>query len=213
MAGITTDTPDPEFGVIDRDPKTGEPTGYLSETAMRLIGLLVGRPDEDAWYRSISRSLDQIRAYGTTSIVDMAVGPEILAAYRRLEEEGNLNFRVAATIALNDYQAEFTTAEESEAVLAKRDELETPLIKIGLKYWADGAPLSKTALLVEPYSDDPSTYGEMTIGEKELERIVQAHKDGIQVRMHATGDGTTRKLLDTIEKARTEDPKQDRSRQ
>jgi predicted amidohydrolase YtcJ len=207
MAGITKDTPDPEFGVIDRDPKTGEPTGYLSETAMRRIGLLVGRPDEDAWYRSISRSLDQIRAYGTTSIVDMAVGPEILAAYKRLEEEGKLNFRVAATIALNDYQAEFTTAEESEAVLAKRDEMETPLIKIGLKYWADGAPLSKTALLVEPYSDDPSTYGEMTIGEKELERIVQAHKDGLQVRMHATGDGTTRKLLDTIEKARAEDPK------
>jgi predicted amidohydrolase YtcJ len=207
MAGITKDTPDPEFGVIDRDPKNGEPTGYLSETAMSLVGVLVGRPDTDAWYRSITRSLDQIRPYGTTSIVDMAVGPESLEAYKRLEDEGKLNVRVAATIALNDYQAEFTTREESEAVLAKRDELGTPLIKLGLKYWADGAPLSKTALLVEPYSDDPSTHGEMTIGEAQFDRIVQAHKNGTQVRMYSTGDGTTRKLLDTIEKARTEDPK------
>ena len=38
LAGITKDTPDPEYGVIDRDPKTGEPTGYLSEAAMGLIG-------------------------------------------------------------------------------------------------------------------------------------------------------------------------------
>jgi len=205
-AGITKDTPDPEFGVIDRDPETGEPTGYLSETAMSLIGVLVGRPDTDAWYRSIVRSLNQIRPYGTTSIVDMGVGPESLEAYRRLEQEGKLNMRVAASIALNDYQAEFTTREESEAVLAKRDELETPLIKIGLKYWADGAPLSKTALLLEPYSDDPSTHGEMTMGEAQFERIIKANQDGVQVHLHSTGDGTTRKLLDVIEKARAENP-------
>lgn len=207
MAGITKETPDPEFGVIDRDPETGEPTGYLSETAMALIGVLVGRPDTDAWYRSLVRSLNQIRAYGTTSIVDMAVGPEILEAYRRLDREGQLNMRVAASIALNDYQAEFTTREESEALLAKRKGLETPLIKIGLKYWADGSPLSKTALLVEPYSDDPSTKGEMTIGDAQFGRIAKAHQEGMQVRLHSTGDGTTRKLLDVIAKARAEAPK------
>ena len=207
MAGITKDTPDPEFGVIDRDPKTGEPTGYLSETAMSLIGVLVGQPDEDAWYRSIVRSLHQIRAYGTTSLIDMATGDDIVAAYRRLEKEGKLNMRVDACVALNDYQAEFTTPERSEAVLAKHKELDTPLIDINLKYWADGSPLSKTALLIEAYSDDPSTHGEMTIGPAQFERIIKAHKDGMQVRLHSTGDGTTRRLLDLIEKARAADPK------
>ena len=49
---------------------------------------------------------------------------------------------------MNDYQAEFTTPERSEAVLAKHKELDTPLIDINLKYWADGSPLSKTALLI-----------------------------------------------------------------
>jgi predicted amidohydrolase YtcJ len=115
--------------------------------------------------------------------------------------------RVDACVALNDYQAEFTTPERSEAVLAKHKELDTPLIDINLKDWADGSPLSKTALLIEAYSDDPSTHGEMTIGPAQFERIIKAHKDGMQVRLHATGDGTTRTLLNLIEKARAADPK------
>lgn len=207
MAGITSDTPDPNFGTIDRDPDTGEPTGYLSEMGMYAVGKLVKRPDVDANYRGISRALDQIRAYGTTSIVDMFIGPNGLEAYRRLEQEGKLNMRVDGAVALNDYQSEATTEEESEAILARHAELDTPLFDVNLKYWADGTPLSKTALLVEPYSDDPSTRGEMTIGERQFERIKQAHRDGIQVRLHATADGTTRKLLDVIEDARAEDPK------
>ncbi len=115
--------------------------------------------------------------------------------------------RVDAAVALNDYAAEATTEEEPEALLARRSEFHSPLIDISLKYWADGTPLSKTALLVEPYADDPSTRGEMTIGERQFERIKQAHRDGIQVRLHSTGDGTTRKVLDVIEEAHAKDPK------
>jgi len=207
LAGITKDTPDPEYGVIDRDPKTGEPTGYLSEAAMGLIGKLVERPDVDANYRGISRALDQIRAYGTTSIVDMFVGPNALEAYWRLEKEGKLRMRVDGAVVLNDYAAEATTEEESEALLARRSEFDSPLIDIGIKYFADGTPLSKTALLVEPYADDPSTRGQMTIGERQFERIKRAHRDGIQVRFHSTADGTTRKLLDVIEEAQAKAPK------
>ena len=115
--------------------------------------------------------------------------------------------RVDGAVALNDYAAEATTEEESEALLARRSEFDSPLIDINLKYWADGTPLSKTALLVEPYTDDPSTRGEMTIGERQFERIKQAHRDGIQVRLHSTADGTTRKLLDVIEEAQAKHPK------
>ncbi len=207
LAGITKDTPDPEFGTIDRDPKTGEPTGYLSETAMGLIGKLVKRPDVDANYRGISRALDQIRAYGTTSLVDGLIGPNSLEAYQRLEKEGKLNMRVDAAVNLNDFQAEATTVEESEAIIARRSEFDSPLIDIGIKYFADGTPLSKTALMVEPYTNDPSTRGAMTIGARQLERIKQAQREGIQVMMHSTTDGTTRKLLDVIEEARAKDPK------
>lgn len=207
LAGITKDTPDPEFGVIDRDPETGEPTGYLSESAMGLVGSMVKLPDVDANYRGLKRSLAQIRAYGTTSLVDMLAGPNGLEAYLQLEKEGNLGMRVDAAMILNDYAAEASTEKASEAVLARRLEFDSSLINISIKYIADGTPLSKTALLVEPYSDDQSTHGQMTLGERQFERIRQAHRDDIQVRFHSTTDGTTRKLLDVIEEARAEDPK------
>ena len=206
LAGITKDTPDPEFGSIDRNPITGEPTGYLSETAMGLIGKFVKRPDVDANYRGISQALEAIRSYGITSIVDALIGPNSLEAYRKLEEEGKLNMRVDAMINFNDFQIEATTVEESEALIARRSELKTPLIDIGIKYFADGTPLSYTALMVEPYHNDSSTHGSMTIGPKQLEHIKWAHSEGIQVMAHATTDGTTRTLLDAIEQAQTNHP-------
>ena len=33
LAGITKDTPQPKYGFIEKYPQTGEPTGYLAETA------------------------------------------------------------------------------------------------------------------------------------------------------------------------------------
>ncbi|MGI9329293.1 MAG: amidohydrolase [Gammaproteobacteria bacterium] len=204
LAGISKDTPDPEFGAIDRDPETGEPTGYVSETAMMLIGKLVERPDVDANYRAISRAMDEIRAYGNTSVIDMLVGPNGVAAYQQLERDGKLNMRANLAVPMNDYQAEATTEEESEALIARRDEINSPLLNVSIKFFADGTPFSQTALMVEPYADDPTTRGEMTIGERQFARIKQAQREGVQVRMHATTDGTTRTLLDVIEEARAE---------
>lgn len=205
LAGITRDTPDPDYGVIDRDPKTGEPTGYLSEAAMFLIGQHVRRPDVAANYRAINRALEQIRAFGTTSLIDMLVGPNSLEAYRKLERDNKLNMRVVAAITMNDYQGEATSEKESEEILARRAELDSPLIDISMKYFADGTPLSRTALLLAPYADDPTTHGEMTIGPRQFDRIKQAHREEIPVRMHSTGDGTTSRLLDVIAEAREED--------
>src|SRR3990172_7336392 len=41
LAGITRDTPDPEGGVIERDPSTGEATGTLRESATGLVAAVL----------------------------------------------------------------------------------------------------------------------------------------------------------------------------
>lgn len=51
LAGITRDTPDPPNGVIVKDPKTGEPTGHLKESAARLINAVIP-PRTDAEKRA-----------------------------------------------------------------------------------------------------------------------------------------------------------------
>lgn len=209
MAGITKATPDPEFGVIDRDPKTGEPTGYLSETAMGLVAKHVVRPSEEAFYNGISKALDEVRAYGTTSITEMLVGENALKAYKRLDEEGKLNVRVRAAIAFNDYAVDQLTNEEAYDLLERTDEFtSTHLNSKNLKYWADGSPVSGTSILVEPYLADSTNYGKMTIGQKQFDHIIEAHKNGVQIHAHSIGDGTTRIMLDLIEKARKEAPQE-----
>ncbi|MED4203313.1 amidohydrolase [Neobacillus mesonae] len=46
IAGIDKNTPDPEGGTIDRDPKTGEPTGILHEfSAQNLVINVLPQPD------------------------------------------------------------------------------------------------------------------------------------------------------------------------
>jgi len=209
LAGITKETPDPEFGAIDRDLVTSEPTGYLSETAVGLVGRFVQGPDGEAFYRGTSRALERIRAYGITSIIDMAAGREVIMAYRRLEDEGKLNLRVRAAIPLNDYAAEQITTEEAEALLTSRSQYSSRLVNVdNLKYWADGTPFSHTSLLIEPYTDRPETKGDMTIGEKQHSRMLDAHDEGIQIHLHSVGDGTTRQLLDWIADAQARKPRE-----
>jgi predicted amidohydrolase YtcJ len=45
LAHITKDTPNPDNGIIVRDPKTGEATGALKESAHRLVGNVIPVPN------------------------------------------------------------------------------------------------------------------------------------------------------------------------
>jgi predicted amidohydrolase YtcJ len=56
MAGIDADTPDPDGGHIVRDPETGEPTGLLLETAVRLVVPLALEDYDDA---ALAAELDE----------------------------------------------------------------------------------------------------------------------------------------------------------
>jgi predicted amidohydrolase YtcJ/ketosteroid isomerase-like protein len=208
LAGITKDTPNPNFGVIDRDPDTGEATGYLSETAIRLINKHIPRPDAETHYRAIAKALPVISSWGTTSFVDMGLNEETLMAYRRLEDEGKLNFRVSAAIPLNDPDGGTIPPEEAMTLLSNRAKYASQLVKTeALKVWADGMPFSKTSLLLEPYTDTPDTHGEMAVGPEQFEYMTQRHAEGIQLNIHTTGDGTTREMLNLIERAREQYPK------
>lgn len=52
----------------------------------------------------------------------------------------------------------------------------------GVKEFADGSLGSRTALMWEPYSDDPSSTGTRTVDMAQLrERAAKAHAAGLQV--------------------------------
>ncbi|MHC4783782.1 MAG: amidohydrolase [Planctomycetota bacterium] len=212
LAGINADTPQPASGVIGKDPNTGEPTGYLADGGMTDVMKLIPQPTLDQWKQSIRDSQEVFHSFGITSITDAAAGNrETLDAYNSLEAEGGLKMRVDYVIILNDYMADIV---EPLAVIADREQYSTRLLDPGrAKIGADGVPISGASLLLEPYTNNPDSYGKMVVSEEQLTELMDTAGQGMQLMIHAIGDGTIRKALDTIEAAREKYPENTRPAQ
>ena len=93
MAGITRDgPPDPPGGVIDRDPRTGGPTGILRESAMYLVSRLIPAPSRDRKVEALRAAAFEAAAHGITAVGDIpSLGD--LPAYEALAGEPDLPTR------------------------------------------------------------------------------------------------------------------------
>ena len=73
LAGIHRDTPDPVYGVIDRDTDTGEPTGLLLEMDDYLEGVVPPLSQEEV-YAGVRLFNEQCLSLGITSLQDATPG-------------------------------------------------------------------------------------------------------------------------------------------
>lgn len=68
LAGITRHTPDPPGGIVEKDPQTGEPTGVLKETAMRLMAGVLPEASRDERLQAIRDAIGEAHRLGVTSV-------------------------------------------------------------------------------------------------------------------------------------------------
>jgi predicted amidohydrolase YtcJ len=197
MAGIDKDTPDPDGGVIERDPNTHEPTGILRENAQALINRVIPAPDFGMCKEAIAHVIPYLHQLGITGIHDC--GDEVsfgVADNQELLTEDNLDLRICEMIPLHNLDAAIK--------LGIRTGFGNARLRIGpLKVFVDGALGSGTAALLEPYLDNPDNLGVCAITEEELtDIIIRASKSGISVAAHAIGDRAVRMALDALEKSK-----------
>lgn len=64
LAGIARDTKDPPNGRIDRDPKTGEPSGALQEFAMEMVAKFLPPPSRDALDGALTYAIKYFNGVG-----------------------------------------------------------------------------------------------------------------------------------------------------
>ncbi|HVE81633.1 MAG TPA: amidohydrolase family protein, partial [Myxococcales bacterium] len=96
IAGIDGNTPDPKGGQIDRDPKTGQPTGVLRDAAVTLVRRKFP-PVPGAEYREgLRRALAMANRFGITSLMEAAADQAILEQYLAADRAGELTARVVA---------------------------------------------------------------------------------------------------------------------
>ncbi|GAB4537644.1 MAG: amidohydrolase [Anaerolineae bacterium] len=84
------------------------------------------------------------------------------------------------------------------------------LPRIGGCILLDGDIGPHTAALSEPYADDPACYGTLYHTQEEINAFVlKAHRAGLQVAMHAVGDGAVEQALHAYEAALAAHPRDD----
>jgi predicted amidohydrolase YtcJ len=204
LAGITKDTKDPEGGVIVRDPRSGEPTGALKESARELVKARIPSPDEEARYRLLLRGLALLNSQGITSVQDARSDSAPLSAdlplLDRARREGKLTVRVRAANLMKP-GAWSGPIQEARRLAERYDDA---LLRVGsVKAYVDGVIEAHTAALLEPYDEAAFGLGLPNWKPDALKAaVVAADGAGLQVYLHAIGDRAVRMALDAHEAAR-----------
>jgi predicted amidohydrolase YtcJ len=204
-AGITRDTPDPVNGRIDRDPKSGEPSGSLQESAMGLVMKLAPPLSDELLERSLRYSLQLMNGLGITAWQDAAVtvGDDpfrSLQTYRRLDDAGGLTARIVLSLLWDSERG----VEQIDDLVRARDQFAGGNIRTAtVKIFLDGVIEAQTSALIDDYSDRPGFKGENQVPVAVLnEGVARMDAAGFQVHIHAIGDAAIRGALDAFEHAR-----------
>lgn len=204
QSGITKETQDPYGGEVQKDPMTGEPTGILKETAQELISSKFRKRsdtcemEENKNWKGYLLAMEHARELGVTSIQN--AGSADFKAYEKLQESGQLTCRIDIGEPLTGDSAQLADYIK----IAEKYPKSGNWIRFSyLKAFIDGTMGSGTALMFEPYADNPKSSGlSMTPYEEFENMVVKADKMGFQIGVHAIGDKGNNWTLNAFEKAR-----------
>jgi hypothetical protein len=209
-AGITRRTKDPKHGRIVRDPRTGEPTGALVESAQSLMDAAAPRPTREDSLQALRDAVALAHSVGVTSAQDLDSSPEDFDLYDTLRRSGELDLRLYGALGAGP---DVTPADVDRFDAVRKQFPDDPLLKAGaIKLYVDGVVESYTAAMLAQYANRRTT-GTANFTPAELTRIVtMLDKRGWQVMVHAIGDRAIRMSLDAFEHAATVNPPPERGR-
>lgn len=205
LAGVTSQTKDPDGGVIVRDAK-GEPTGILKDAAQSFVWKVKPESTFEEKLIAARAASNYAARLGVTSVQDVSAGSDA-AVYQTLLDRGDLKTRIYAMTPLPNW--------ERLAKAGIRAHFGSEMLRIGgLKAFSDGSLGSTTALFYDPYKDAPDTRGipsdEMFPEGAMLERVRGADRAGLQVLIHAIGDRANDLILSIFEQVEKENGARDR---
>ncbi len=209
LAGITKDTEDPEGGVIERDPKTGEPTGTLRENASDLVNHLFPDYTVEQLEEAILYYQQMAASFGITTSHDASVDVDgnDFNAYKNLEEQKKLAMHFCASLYVDPEK----DTKQIKLIIKDREKCKGKLFRINsAKIFIDGVVEGSTAYLKEPYKHLPDSYGEYLWKTDKLnEMCAELDKNKFQIHVHSIGDAATSVTLDAFEYAVNKNGKRD----
>lgn len=186
-AGITTQTPNPEGGVIERF-EDGRPNGIMNETALPLVQAIIPKPTAAQRVEMIRKGAELLVRHGVTFACDPGVDEDLLAAYHELDRNGALPLRCNVMTLGSDAGNSPDTIPTPYA----SDFLRVDTVK----FFLDGGLSGASAAISKPYRDSEET-GVLRLTAKQFRQAAEPWvAAGYRVACHAIGDVAIEAALD-----------------
>jgi len=194
IAGIDSNTSDPEGGVIGRN-KDNSPNGLLFENAMELMYRAIPPLSQSELIPLLDQTQQALWKYGITSVHDFD-GVDCFSALQQIDQDNNLKLRIVKSIPSSIFKSIIETGVKSG--------FGSDFLRLGsVKLFSDGALGPQTAAMIDRYENDPDNLGILLLTKEEIiEYGIKATKNGLSMAIHAIGDRANREVIDAFAKIR-----------
>lgn len=172
----------------------GEPTPW-PDAAMRAA-------DKE----KVAAGLAHCAAHGITSMVNMDGNRYTCQLLREMEEEGRLTARVVVPFHMKPHMS----LSELERASAMAAEYQGDWVRSGfVKMFMDGVVDSRTAFMIHDYPGTTERGDPLFEPERFKDICAEIDRRGLQIAVHAIGDGAVRSTIDGYEAAQVRNGKRD----
>jgi predicted amidohydrolase YtcJ len=194
LANITSETPNPQNGQIQRDAE-GSVTGILLETAMELANNAIPEPSLDEIAETMEKAQPILWKMGVTGVHDFDRRDSFIAL-QMLHVKKKLKLRV-----LKNLPVELLDQID---IVGLRAGFGDDMLRIGnIKVFMDGALGPHTAAMFQPYVGEEENRGILNMdGEELFEHGRKAAAAGFGMTVHAIGDRANHEVLNAYEQLR-----------
>jgi hypothetical protein len=197
VAGVGKFTPDPYGGRIQRDERTGEPTGRLIQyPAMDLVRKNIPKPSITEYEEAIRYAAGLFLPYGITSVQDVIV---YMRRHTKIYEQMAEKQALPVRIYILEY---IDSLPKAKRMVSLHHHFHSSMCTFGgWKLAIDGGPAAGTTLMYDK-SQLGSRHAFPFHQPEDFNKIVKLlHESGFQISIHVVGDEGMNICLDAFEKA------------
>ncbi len=198
LGGLDDSSTDPPGGELVRN-QAGGLTGLLVGAAMFPVWSALPNQEPGRRGQALLRAQEEMLSYGITSVMEAGATVDDLELMGEAYQAGAFKMRVRAMLLASRDQDRIYLESGGRKVRGLYGER---LSIDGVKIHSDGSLGSRSAWLLDDYSDRPGLRGGHTYSDQELAHIVERARDhDLGLSVHAIGDGAIHQILEVMEAA------------
>jgi len=209
LAGIDEHTPNPDGGVIVKDPTTGQLTGLLEENAATPIQQIAA--DFSVWdfIAMVEDAAAEYASVGVTTAQSGAVNLQLATGLIWASRLGMIPFRLELWPLFDQLGPKLLDGSVDP------DSLSNDRVRLGaIKIIADGSIQGFTGYLSQPYHvpfhGDANYRGYPRVSRNDLvEAVRKYHEAGYQLAIHGNGDASIDDIIHAVDEAQRLHPRED----